>query len=189
MAIHRRELLLVGAGLIAAKATATTLACAKENRVEEDEKIPTKKVPTKAGATAPEAKADAHAGHEGHEGHEGHAADAGAGAPANAAFAAALADCTERGEACLQHCIAALSTGDTSMAECASAVNEMLAICRGMGVLAVSNSKHLAAAAKVCHSLCSDCAAACKPHSGHHATCKACAEACEATMAEASKIG
>ncbi len=188
MAIHRRELLLVGAGLVAAKATATTLACAKETKVEEDEKAAPAKTPEAktAGAKAPDAKADPHAGHEGHE---GHAADAGAGAPANAAFAAALADCTERGEACLQHCIALLSTGDTSMAECASAVNEMLAICRGMGVLAVSNSKHLAAAAKVCHSLCSDCAAACKPHAGHHATCKACAEACEATMAEASKIG
>lgn len=187
MAIHRRELLLVGAGLVAAKATASTLACAKESTVDETADDP--KAKTKTAPSAGDAQAAAAEGHEGHEGHEDHEGHEGGGEPANAAFAAALADCTEKGEACMQHCISLLSTGDTSMAECAGAVNEMLAICRGMGVLAVADSKHLAAAAKVCHDLCSDCAAACKPHAGHHATCKACEDACRATMAEASKLG
>lgn len=185
MALHRRELLLVGAGLVAAKATAATLACAKDSTMNEDDKKapgakPTDKKPADETPAEAEAGGDPHAGHE--DGGEA------AGGPANAAFAAALADCTEKGQACLQHCITLLSKGDTSMAECAGAVNEMLAICHGMGVLALSDSKHLAAAAKVCHDLCSDCAAACKPHTGHHETCKACAEACEATMAEASKL-
>ncbi len=187
MAIHRRELLLVGAGLVAAKATTATLACAKENTMG-DQADDNKAKPAKPAK--PVKPADAKAGeHAGHAGHEGHGGDAAASSgPANAAFAAALAECTEKGEACLHHCIALLSKGDTSMAECAAAVNDMLAICRGMGVLAVSDSKHLAAAAKVCHDLCSDCAAACKPHAAHHDTCKACGEACEATMAEASKL-
>lgn len=185
MALHRRELLLVGAGLVAAKATAATLACAKESTMEEDDKKPaagTKPADKKPADKKPaETKAgDPHAGHGG--------GDEASGGPDHASFVAALADCTEKGQVCLQHCIALLSKGDTSMAECAAAVNDMMAICQGMGTLALSKSKHLQAAAKVCHDLCSDCAAACKPHMAHHASCKACAEACEATMAEASKL-
>jgi Cys-rich four helix bundle protein (predicted Tat secretion target) len=185
MALHRRELLLVGAGLVMAKATATTLACAKETTMNEEdpetkgEKGSTKpkKVDAKAG--------DAKAGGEGHEGHEGHEGGAG---PANATFAAATADCVEKGDACLQHCITLLSKGDTSMAECAAAVNVMLAVCRGMGTLAVSGSKHLQAAARLCVDVCSDCAAACEPHVGHHDTCKACHEACQQSIAEGKKL-
>ncbi|MCH9683589.1 MAG: Csp1 family four helix bundle copper storage protein [Deltaproteobacteria bacterium] len=163
---------------MAAKATASTLACAKDKKMEE-EALPTKKLPE----TPP--KGDAKGGGE-HAGHEGHG-DA-AGAPANEAFAAASADCTEKGQACLQHCIALLSKGDTSMAECAAAVHEMLAICNGVSVLALANSKHLKAGAALCQAVCSDCEAACKPHVGHHATCKACADACAAMIAEAKKL-
>lgn len=182
MALHRRELLLVGAGLVVAKATASTLACAKETTVEEDPETKEEgKGATKTAKT--DAKADEHAGHEGHEGHEGHAAGS-----ANAAFASATADCVEKGDACLQHCIAALSKGDTSMAECAAAVNEMLAICRGMGTLAASGSKHLQAAARLCVDVCTDCAAACEPHAGHHETCKACHEACVRSIEEGKKL-
>ena len=82
--------------------------------------------------------------------------------------------------------IASLSKGDTMMAECAAAVNDMLAVCRGMGTLANSGSKHLKAAAQLCHDICTDCAAACEPHVGHHDTCKACHEACLKSI-EASK--
>jgi Cys-rich four helix bundle protein (predicted Tat secretion target) len=193
MALHRRELLLVGAGLVVAKATATTLACAKETTVNEEDPETkgdkgTKKTDAKAGgaktgdAKAGDAKADPHAGHEGHEGHEG------AGGSAHASFAAATADCVEKGDACLQHCIAALSKGDTSMAECAAAVNDMLAVCRGMGTLALSGSKHLQQAAQLCLAVCTDCAAACEPHVGHHDTCKACHEACLRSIDEAKKL-
>jgi Cys-rich four helix bundle protein (predicted Tat secretion target) len=174
--MHRRELLLVGAGLVVAKATAATLACAKEKTVEEDPETP------KTAKSDPEprdAKAgDAHAGHEGGD----------AGGPSNVGFAASTADCVEKGDACLQHCIASLSTGDTMMAECAAAVNQMLAVCRGMGTLAVSNSKHLKAAAQLCVDVCTDCAAACEPHVGHHDTCKACHEACKRSIAEGKKL-
>lgn len=188
MALHRRELLLVGAGIVAAKATATTLACAKESTVDETKGKKDAPAGGKADAKKADAKApaDAKAGHEGHEGHEGH--DAGSGDVANAAFAAATADCVEKAEACLQHCIALLSKGDTSMAECAAAVHEMLAICRGMGTLAVADSKHLKAAVQLCLDLCTDCAAACKPHAEHHATCKACHDACQRSIEEGKKL-
>jgi Cys-rich four helix bundle protein (predicted Tat secretion target) len=68
------------------------------------------------------------------------------------------------------------------MADCSKNVNAMLAVCRAIGTLAQGNSKHLAAAAKLCHDTCSDCAAACKPHIGHHEECKACFEACNETI-------
>ncbi len=186
MALHRRELLLVGAGLVVAKATAATLACAKETTVNEedpekkDEKGAAKKADAKAGekaGKAGDAKADEHAGHE-----------APAAGSAHASLAAATADCVEKGEACLQHCIASLSKGDTMMAECAAAVNEMLAVCRGTGTLALAGSKHIKAAAQLCHDVCTDCAAACEPHVGHHETCKACHETCQRAIEEAKKL-
>jgi Cys-rich four helix bundle protein (predicted Tat secretion target) len=181
MALHRRELLLVGAGLVVAKATAATLACAKEKTVEELEEEPEtpKGAPEGPAAKAGEPKAAGeHAGHEGGS----------PGGPANAGFAASTADCVEKGDACLQHCIASLSTGDTMMAECAAAVHQMLAVCRGMGTLAVSRSKHLQAAAQLCVAVCTDCAEACEPHVGHHDTCKACYEACQHSIAEGKKL-
>jgi Cys-rich four helix bundle protein (predicted Tat secretion target) len=181
MALHRRELLLVGAGLVVAKATAATLACAKETTVDEED--PEKK-DEKGGAKKAEPGAEKTDAADPHEGHEGH----GAGSSANAAFAAAAADCVEKGDACLQHCIASLSKGDTMMAECAAAVNDMLAVCRGMGTLALSGSKHLETAAQLCLAVCTDCAAACEPHVGHHETCKACHEACVRSIAEAKKL-
>jgi Cys-rich four helix bundle protein (predicted Tat secretion target) len=184
MALHRRELLLVGAGLVVAKATASTFACAKESTVNEEDPDPEKK-DEKGGAkkagtkTEPGAeKGDAPDPHAGH----------GAGGSANASFAAATADCVEKGDACLQHCIASLSKGDTMMAECAAAVNEMLAVCRGMGTLALAGSKHLQAAAQLCLAVCTDCAAACEPHVGPHETCKACHEACVRSIAESKKL-
>ncbi|MEM9455800.1 MAG: Csp1 family four helix bundle copper storage protein [Myxococcota bacterium] len=186
MALHRRELLLVGAGLVAAKATAATLACAKESTMEEDDKKPAAGTKPAGAKPADKAPAETKAAGDPHAGHGG--GDEASSGPDHASFVAALADCTEKGQVCLQHCITLLSKGETSMAECAAAVNDMMSICQGMGALALSKSKHLQAAAKLCHDLCSDCAAACKPHVAHHASCKACAEACEATMAEASKL-
>lgn len=181
MALHRRELLLVGAGLVVAKATASTLACAKESTVNEDD--PETKDAEGGAKKAGAGKGDAPDPHAGHEAHA-----AATGGSANAAFAAATADCVEKGDACLQHCIASLSKGDTMMAECAAAVNEMLAVCRGMGTLALSGSKHLEAAARLCHDVCTDCAAACEPHVGHHETCKACHEACQRAIVEAKTL-
>lgn len=173
--MHRRELLLVGAGALAAKATATTLACAA------DPADPKAKADAKAGDT----KMDEHEGHEGHEGHKGAAA---AGEGGDMELVNVVADCVAAGQACLAHCIRLLSSGDTSMGDCAKAVTDMLAICRASESLAASNSKHLEGIGPLCVAACSDCAAACKPHVGHHAECKNCFEHCNKTVAAMKKM-
>lgn len=178
MRLHRRELLLAGAGAIAAQATASVVACAA------DPADPAKPK-TKADAKKGEAKADKKDSkmdeHEGHEGHEGHGA-ADAGEAGDMALVNTVADCIAAGKACLSHCIRLLSTGDKSMGDCAKAVNDMLAICKASESLAANNSKHLKALAKICIAGCTDCSKACTPHVGHHDTCKACKEACDATI-------
>lgn len=177
--MHRRELLLVGAGALAAKATATAIACASE--------------PTVEGKDAPKKKKDApekKEAHE-HEGHEGHApeGDEAAAAPADGVteFVKLAAACVAAGNVCLPHCIRRLADGDTSMGDCGKTVSQMLPVCEMVGALAAAHSDHLPTAAKLCHDVCSSCAAACKPHVGHHAECKQCYEACQATIAEAKK--
>ena len=88
----------------------------------------------------------------------------------------------------LQHCLVLLGKGNTSLNECAQAVNQMLAVCEMIGPLAAAESKYLKSVARLCADVCSDCEEACRPHMEHHAPCKACAEACTATVAEAKKI-
>lgn len=103
-------------------------------------------------------------------------------------FAAAAAECVRVGEECLQHCLALLAGGDTMLGDCAKSVQQMLGVCRAVGPLVYAESKHLAAFAKLCAAVCSDCEAVCRKHEGHHAICKRCAEACAKTVAEAKKI-
>lgn len=174
--MNRRELLLVGAGALVVKATASTLACAKDGPPAGGDE---------AGKADPKKPAggDAHAGHEGHgDQHAGHATGSAA-----AALVTTSSACLSAGNVCLAHCLRLLSDGDKSMAACGSAVTEMLPVCEMMGTLAATGSKHLATAAKLCHDVCTSCAEACKPHVGHHAECKACFEACQASVAEAKK--
>lgn len=87
-------------------------------------------------------------------------------------------DCIKKGEMCNQHCIELFKTGDTSVANCAESVQEMLASCTAMSKLAAYNSKHLKAMMKVCISVCEDCEKECKKHADKHAECKACANSC-----------
>lgn len=176
--MHRRELLLVGAGAIAAKATATAIACAA------DPVDPKAKPKTDEEGKKPESGDSKMDEHEGHEGHDMGAAGEGG----DMSLVDALADCVAAGQACLAHCIRLLSTGDKSMGECATAVNDMLAICRASEALAANASKHLAAIAPLCIAACTDCAAACKPHIGHHAECKNCFAQCNKTIEAMKKL-
>jgi Cys-rich four helix bundle protein (predicted Tat secretion target) len=98
------------------------------------------------------------------------------------ALAELLAECTRVGQICLQHCIALLAKGDTSMAACTQTVHEMLAVCHGTLVLALAGSTHLSQATSLCKAVCESCEAACKVHAGHHAECGECAAACRATI-------
>ena len=88
-------------------------------------------------------------------------------------------DCVKNGQVCLDHCIDLFKQGDTSVADCADKVTEMLAMCTALSQMASYQSKHLAAFAKVCAAVCKDCKKACDKHADKHQACKACAESCE----------
>ena len=87
-------------------------------------------------------------------------------------------DCIKKGEICNQHCIELFKAGDTSVADCADSVQEMLASCTAMSKLAAYDSKHLKALMKVCIGVCEDCEKECRKHENKHAECKACANSC-----------
>ena len=106
----------------------------------------------------------------------------------NEAVLAAALECQRAGEACLDHCVRTLSTGDKSMAECAGTVRAMLPMCRALAELTRLNSPHLKAFAAVCAKVCRDCEAACKKHQNHHAECKACMESCQRCATECEKL-
>jgi Cys-rich four helix bundle protein (predicted Tat secretion target) len=105
----------------------------------------------------------------------------------NETLLAAALECLKAGEACLDHCVRSLSTGDKSMAECAGTVRAMLPMCRALTDLTRLNSTHLKALAAVCAKVCRDCEAACKKHQNHHAECKACMESCQKCATECEK--
>lgn len=96
--------------------------------------------------------------------------------------------CIRAGDACLDHCVRTLSTGDKSMAECAGTVRAMLPMCHALADFTRLNSTHLKALAALCAKVCRDCEAACKKHANHHAECKACMESCQACATECEKV-
>ena len=96
--------------------------------------------------------------------------------------------CVKTGQACLDHCIELFKQGDTSVAECADTVQEMLAACTALSQLASANSRHLGAMAKVCIGICEDCEKACREHEDKHPACKACADACKTCIDECKKV-
>ena len=87
--------------------------------------------------------------------------------------------CVKAGQACIQHCIDMFKMKDTSMAECADSVQEMLATCTALSQLASYDSRHLKDFAKVCINVCEDCKESCDKHADKHAACKACSESCD----------
>jgi Cys-rich four helix bundle protein (predicted Tat secretion target) len=116
-------------------------------------------------------------GHEHH--HHGHGGQASSAPAPHARLIASTSTCVSTGEICQAHCIRLMSDGDKSMADCASAVSQMLALCSALQSLAAQNAPLLAATAKVALDGCNRCADACKPHVDHHAECKACHDACQ----------
>jgi Cys-rich four helix bundle protein (predicted Tat secretion target) len=130
--------------------------------------------------------------------HEGHAAgSAGAAGPRyseakafkrRASLVAATNDCVSRGQACLSHCMETFVAGDTTMAECARAVQEMLATCQAFGVLAANDSVALRPMAQACIAVCEECEKQCRVHEDHQPECRECADACAALVREARKV-
>ena len=97
-------------------------------------------------------------------------------------------DCMKTGQACLDHCIDLFKQGDTSVADCADKVTEMLAMCNALSQMASYKSKHLAKLAKVCAAVCKDCKKACEEHAKKHKACKDCAASCDDCIKACEKI-
>jgi Cys-rich four helix bundle protein (predicted Tat secretion target) len=90
-------------------------------------------------------------------------------------------NCTDKGQRCIAHCLVSFIEGDTELAECASKVHEMQAICGSFSYLVAANSEYSKEYAKICISVCEDCEKVCREHEEHF-ECKDCADACEALV-------
>jgi Cys-rich four helix bundle protein (predicted Tat secretion target) len=106
----------------------------------------------------------------------------------DAALIDAAFDCSKKGNACIFHCLHLLSSGDASMAGCASAVNDMVAVTDALAKVASHGGKHVAAVARLAIDVCKDCEAECRKHAEHHAVCKDCADSCQRTIAACQKV-
>jgi Cys-rich four helix bundle protein (predicted Tat secretion target) len=141
-----------------------------------------------AGALAALAAVPSLAAEQEHAGHgKGRYFEAKA-AKAHPALVKATNECLDTGDVCLSHCYETFRMGDTTMADCAFAVQQMVQVCTAFGSLALNDSKHLKALAPGCIAVCEDCEQECRKHEDHQAECKACAEACAALVREARKL-
>ena len=86
--------------------------------------------------------------------------------------------CIDKGQRCIAHCLVSFQEGDTELADCASKVHEMQAICTAFSYILASNSSYTKDQSRVCEKVCKDCAKECRKHE-EHVECKACAEACD----------
>ncbi|HEX4459658.1 MAG TPA: Csp1 family four helix bundle copper storage protein [Polyangia bacterium] len=111
-----------------------------------------------------------------------------AGGGAMSGVADAAGDCVRKGEACLQHCLTMLATGDQSMAACSKTVRDMLATSRALETLAVTNGPRAVALAKVAAEVARDCQAECAKHA-QHPPCKECGDACGRLIAAVARLG
>jgi len=90
----------------------------------------------------------------------------------------AVANCINKGEVCLAHCIMLMGSGDKSVAGCARTVSETLALCESLRKLAAQGSPRAAEIAKIAMASCLDCEKECRKHEKKHAECRDCATAC-----------
>jgi Cys-rich four helix bundle protein (predicted Tat secretion target) len=86
-------------------------------------------------------------------------------------------NCLDKGQRCIAHCLVSFQEGDVALADCASKVHEMQAICGAFSYLLASNSEYIKAYAPLCVQACQDCEEECMKHK-EHIECKACGEAC-----------
>lgn len=127
-----------------------------------------------AAAARSAAAADEHAAHHHH-------------AAPNGKLVAAASACHTAAQVCIDHCFELLGQGDKSLAACARSSYQVAAVCAALQQLAASNSRHLAAYAKVAAVVCKDCQEECKQHEDHE-QCKKCGEACAACAKECDAV-
>ena len=100
---------------------------------------------------------------------------------------AAANNCVDKGQRCITHCLVSFREGDVSLADCASKVHEMQAVCSAFSYLLAANSEYVKAYAGICEQVCADCEKECLKHE-EHIECKACADAC-AEIVDQIKLG
>jgi Cys-rich four helix bundle protein (predicted Tat secretion target) len=93
-------------------------------------------------------------------------------------------DCLKTGQTCLAHCMNTFKNKDTTLAECAQRVEELLATCTMMSQLAAFDSRHFKSFLSGCIDVCNDCERECRKHEKQHAECKACGDSCAACVKE-----
>jgi Cys-rich four helix bundle protein (predicted Tat secretion target) len=93
----------------------------------------------------------------------------------------AMNTCLDKGQRCIAHCLVSFQEGDLKLADCASKVHEMQAICGAYSYLLAANSKYVKAYAGICTKVCRDCEKECRKHE-EHIECRACAKACAAVV-------
>jgi Cys-rich four helix bundle protein (predicted Tat secretion target) len=86
--------------------------------------------------------------------------------------------CVVAAQQCSAHCLVAFQEGDTTLADCAKKVNEMLPICKAFSYQLAANSPYVKPMSAVCMQACEDCEKECRVHEDKHVECKDCAEAC-----------
>ena len=104
-------------------------------------------------------------------------------APKHPSVLNAVNDCVVKAQQCAAHCLVAFQEGDTTLADCARKVNEMLPICKAFSYQVAGNSPYIKALSAVCAQACKDCEAECRKHEDKHVECKECAESCEQVIA------
>lgn len=100
----------------------------------------------------------------------------------------AALDCVKTGQACNEHCIELVKSGDTSIADCMDVLAESLAMCTALAQMASHKSSHLPELAKLCIAVCEDCEKECRKHEKKHAACKACADSCNDCIKACKKV-
>lgn len=96
-------------------------------------------------------------------------------------------ECVATGNDCLRHCLGMYKMKDTSMADCADSVFQLVAVCDALAALAAVNSEHTGHLAKVVEMVCNDCKKECDKFP-KIAVCKACGDACKACAEECRKV-
>ena len=96
--------------------------------------------------------------------------------------------CMKTGQACLSHCMSEFKQGNNKMADCASTVQEMLAMCSVMSQMVGFESTHVKKVASACIDVCDSCIKECDKHATDHESCKVCRDACKDCVKEMKNI-
>ena len=86
-------------------------------------------------------------------------------------------ECIKMGEICNQHCMRMFQMGDTTLADCSIAVQELIVANTAAIRFTANNSRHLKTFLEATIKVCETCEEECKKHD-KHIQCRDCAEAC-----------